>query len=224
MITFDITSDIDTATTEVAEFFRGQMSFVMDNAINNTARDVQRHLETVTIPKAWQTRNKALPRAMTRFIPDASGQAGLLNSRSKAGKKSIVIGPAAGKGGWLAGEGFSERQVTGATKTPRGGAIAIPKEGPGLKRLASGSMPSRLKPKNLRGNKKFFVKGDVLYERMGSKGDSLRMRYVLAKQAQGTKRLGRFYPDAYSVTDRVFSGHFHTAMMRAIRSSRFSPE
>lgn len=222
MITVDITSDLDTASGEVADFFRRQMPFVMDNAINSTARDVQRYLESVTIPKAWTNRNKALARAMTRFVPDESGQAGLLNSRSKPGKRSVVIGPAAGKGGWLAGEGFAERQVTGGVKKPRGSAVAVPNEGPGLKRLSGGSIPARMKPKNLRGNKKFFVKGSALYERMGAKGDSLRLRYVLAPQAKGTKRLARFYPDAFRVTDRVFYGHFNSAMKRAIRTSRFT--
>lgn len=222
MITVDIRSDIDTAVGEVADFFRRQMPFVMDNAINATAKDVQTQLAGKTIPAAWTVRNRALANAMTKFIPDqVSGQGGLLNGRSKPNKKTIVIGPAAGKGGWLAGEGFSERQVSGATKKPRGSAIAVPNIGPGLKRLAGGSIPAAKKPKNLRDNKKFFVKGNAIFERMGAKGDKIKMRYALANQAKGTTALAGFFPDAFATVDRVFPGHFDAAMTKAIATSRF---
>jgi hypothetical protein len=224
MITVDIKSDIDTAIGEVADFFRRQMPFVMDNAINATAKDVQTQLATKTIPSGWTVRNRALANAMTRFIPDqVSGQGGLLNSRSKPNKKTIVIGPAAGKGGWLAGEGFAERQVTGATKKPRGTAIAVPNIGPGLKRLAGGSIPAAKKPKNLRGNDKFFVKGNAIFERMGANGDRLRLRYALVNQAKGTTALAGFFPDAFATVDKVFPGYFDTFMTKAIATSRFNP-
>lgn len=223
MITVDITSDLDAAMTDVADFFRRQMPFVMDNAINATAKDVQTQLATKTIPSSWTVRNRALANAMTRFIPDpVSGQGGLLNGRSKPNKKSIVIGPAAGKGGWLAGEGFAERQVTGATKKPRGTAIAIPNIGPGLKRLAGGSIPAAKKPKNLRNNEKFFVKGNAIFERMGAKGDKIKLRYALANQAKGTTALAGFFPDAFATVDRVFPGHFEVFMNKAIATSRFA--
>lgn len=221
MITIDITSDIEQAEKDVADFFRRQTRYVMMRSINDTARDVQRHLRDVTIPKGWTVRNKALSRAMTSFIPE--GGSGLFTTGNfLAGKQSVIIGPAAGKGGIVAGEGFAERQVTGATKVPKGSAIAIPNIGPGLKRLASGSIPSAKKPKNLRGNEKFFVKGKALYERMGANGDKLRLRYGFAAQAKGTTALARFYPDAFFVTDKVFSGHFTTAMNLAISTSRFT--
>jgi hypothetical protein len=223
MITIDITSDIDQAEKDVADFFRKQMRFVMLMSINSTARDVQKHLRDVTIPGSWTVRNKALARAMTTFVPDAgAGQGGLFTTQNfLTAKSSIVIGPAAGKNGHLAGEGFSERQVTGATKVPKGSAIAVPNEGPGLKRLSGGSIPSAKKPKNLRGNPKFFVKGKAIYERMGVNGDKLRLRYGLGAQAKGTTALVRFYPDAYATVDRVFPNHFDVAMTKAIANSRF---
>lgn len=221
MITIDISSDIEHAEKEVADFFRRQTRFVMMRTINDTARDVQKHLRDVTIPGSWTVRNKALSRAMTTFIPD--GGSGLFTTQNfLAGKDRVVIGPAAGKNGWLAGEGFSQRQVTGASKSPKGSAIAIPKEGPGLKRLASGSIPSAKKPKNLRNNPKFFTKGKAIYERMGSNGDRLRLRYSLTAQAKGTTALGRFYPDAFAVTDKSFAAHFERHMNQAIANSRFS--
>lgn len=220
MITIDITSDIEQAEKDVADFFRRQTRYVMLRSINDTARDVQKQLRDVTIPGAWTVRNKALARAMTTFVPE-DGSLLFTTGNFLMGKDRVVIGPAAGNNGRLAGEGFSERQVTGATKTPKGSAIAIPKEGPGLKRLASGSIPSAKKAKNLRGNPKFFVKGQALYERMGVNGNKLRLRYSLAAQAKGTTALARFYPDAYATVDRVFSGHFEREMTLAISNSRF---
>lgn len=222
----DISSDIDEAISDVGGFFRGQMKFVMMNAINNTARDVQRHLRGVTLPAAIP-RNKSLPRAMTYFVPDeGSGQGGLFRTQNfLKSKDTIAIGPVRdGRTGYEAASGFSERQVTGDTKRPKGTSVAIPKIGPGLKRLASGSIPSGKKPKNIRGNPKYFVhpKNGNIYERMGRKGDKVKLRFVLAKQARGTTALGRFYPDSFFVVERVFPGHFLTAMNRAIRSSRFT--
>jgi hypothetical protein len=222
MITVDITSDIEQAEKDVADFFRRQTRYVMMRAINDTARDVQRHLRDVTIPKAWTVREPNLSGAMTTFIPE--GGSGLFTTKNfLMGKDRVIIGPARSKkSGFLAGEGFAERNLTGATKVPKGSAIAIPNIGPGLKRLASGSIPTAKKPKNLRNNEKFFVKGKALYERMGANGDKLRLRYGFAAQAKGTTALARFYPDAFFVTEKVFSGHFTTAMNRAIASSRFT--
>lgn len=219
MITIDITSDIEAALRDVGDFFRDQVPFALSGAINKTALDVQEHLRGVTLPAAWENRNKALPRAMTMFVPHSGNpQGGLTNSRS--GRWSVMIGPAAGKGGWIAGEGFAERQVTGDTKKARGSAIAIPILGPGLRRLGGGSIPAAKKAKNNRGDNYFKLKGsEVLYERQ--KNNKIVPRFVLAKVAKGTTNLARFYPDAFSVVDRVFSVHFSERMALAISTSRF---
>lgn len=221
MITIDITSDIEQAEKDVADFFRRQTRYVMLRSINDTARDVQKQLRDVTIPGSWTVREPNLSKAMTTFVPDG-GSTLFTTGNFLMGKDRVVIGPARSKkSGFLAGEGFAERNITGATKTPKGSVIAIPKEGPGLKRLASGSIASAKKPKNLRGNPKFFVKGKALYERMGVNGDKLRLRYSLTAQAKGTTALARFYPDAYSTVDRVFSVYFEREMALAISNSRF---
>jgi len=220
----NISSDIDESMKDVGDFFRRQMRFVMMMSINDTARDVQSHLSGVTLPSAIP-RNKALPKAMTRFIPDdMSGQGGLFRtSNFLTSKDTVVIGPARDKGGRVAGEGFAERQVSGDVKRPRGSVIAIPKEGPGLKRLAGGSIPKAKKPKAIRGNDKFFVKGGNIYERMGAKGKKIRLRYALVKQARGTTVFSGVYPEAHRVVDQVFSGHFDTHMTKALMNSRFFP-
>lgn len=217
MITIDITSDLDAAMRDVGDFFWKQVPFAMSGAMNKTALDVQRHLRGVTIPNAWEGRNKALPRAMTTFLPhDDNPRGGLTNA--KDGRWSVLIGPAAGRGGWMAGEGFAERQITGEAKLPKGGAVAIPIIGPGLRRMAGGSIPSAKKPKNNKGSDKYVKLGNVLYERQKK---DIVPRFVLAPVAQGTKNLARFYPDAFNVVDRVFSGHMNTRMNLAISTSRF---
>lgn len=224
MFTINITSDIADATKEVDDFFRRQLRYVMMRSINDTAVDVQSHLRTVTIPAATP-RNKSLARAMTYMIADEkSGQNGLFRTQNfLKSKDTIVIGPVRdGKTGYQAGEGFAERQVTGQTKTPRHSAVAIPVIGPGLKRLAGGSIPKAKKPKNLRGNDKFFVKDSKIFERMGAKGEKIRLRYVLAAQAKGTHTYAKIYPDAFDVVNRVFSGHFEREMTAAIAKSRFA--
>ena len=224
MITVDITSDIDEAMKDVAKFFNRQIPYATMLSINATARDVQAKLRGDTIPNAWTVRNKALTNAMTTFIPDEkSGQGGLFKTNNfLKGKDSIVIGPARGQNGHLAGEGFAERQVTGATKTPKNQHIAVPQIGPGLKRLAGGSIPAGKKPKNILDNDRFFIKGKAIYEKMGKDGNRLRYRYALPTQAKGTKNLAAFYPDAFAVVTSAFPGHFETAMNRAISTSRFS--
>ena len=223
MIFVDITSDIDEAMKDVARFFNRQIPYATMLSINATARDVQTKLCNGTIPNGWTVRNKALSKAMTTFIPDEkSGIPGLFRTNNfLKGKDTIVIGPAMNNKGWLAGEGFAERQVTGQTKTPKNQHIAVPQIGPGLKRLAGGSIPDAKKPKNLIGNEKFFIKGKAIYERMGANGERLRYRYALPTQAKGTKNLASFYPDAFAVVTAVFPGHFETAMNKAIASSRF---
>lgn len=216
MLTIDITSDLDAAMRDVSDFFWKDVPFAMSGAMNRTALDVQRHLRDVTIPNAWEGRNRALPRAMTSFLPHADNpRGGLTNARD--GRWSILIGPAAGRGGWVAGEGFAERQVTGEVKTAKGSAIAIPILGPGLRRMAGGSVPKNKKPKN---NKSYFkLEGSrVLYERQKK---DIVPRFVLAPVARGTSNLSRFYPDAFHVIDRVFSGHMNERMNLAISTSRF---
>lgn len=221
MIQIDISSDIDQAMSEVHSFWRGQLPFATSRALNSTALDVQKRLRGSTIPSAWTNRNKALARAMTTFIADDEGGGpGLANYRK--GKWSVVIGAARNSKGYVAGEGFSERQVTGARKLPKGTAIAIPIEGPGLRRGAGGAIPAAKRAKNRRHDKNLFRRGNVLFEKQRG-GKKIVPRYVLATQAAGTGRLRRFYPDAQTTALRVFSGHWNTAMNSAIRNSRFFP-
>ena len=213
----DIEHNLDDMRRDTIGFFRDQIPFALTRSINDAMLDVQRHLRGVTLPTAWTTRNKALPRAMTSIIPDEQGRGGMMNHRR--GKYTVVIGPARNTRGHLAGEGFAARNVTGATKTAKGSAVAIPKVDKGLRRNASGSIPSRLRPRN---NPKLFKKDNALFERQKVGGKkTIVKRYTLSPQAKGTRHLRRFYPDANMVMNRVFSGHFDHRFDQAIRTSRF---
>lgn len=227
MITVDITSDIDEAMKDVAKFFNRQIPYATMLSINATVFDVQRVMRK-EITEATP-RNKALPTAMTKIIPDEkSGIGGRFTTQNfLKTKHSVVIGPALSKNGFLAGEGFAERQVTGATKVPKTSAIAKPVLGPGLKRNANGAIPASKRAKNLRNNEKFFkTEGkfgtEVIYEKMGADGGRLRLRHSLLTAAKGTRTLAAVYPAAFAEVDRSFPGHFETAMNRAIATSRFS--
>jgi hypothetical protein len=227
MITIDISSDLEQARGEVANFFRKQMRFVMMKSINDTARDVQTTLRSNVMPKATP-RNAAFPRAATYIIPDEkSGIGGMFTTSNFLNQKdTVVIGPVKGRNGHTAGEGFMERQITGKTKTPRGSAIAIPNIGPGLKRNANGSIPAGKKAKNLRGNEKFFKKPgkgntNLIFERMGADGERLKLRHILVPQAKGTRTYAAFYPEAYDTVNGSFPAHFQREMTKAIANSRF---
>lgn len=235
MIEIDIQSDIKAAIRDVGDFFRREIPYVVTETVNSVALDVQRKLRDSTIPGSWTVRDKQLSRSMTTLIPDESGQGGLLKRGSIGkGKRSIVIGPARSKvNGYLAGEGFAERNVTGAKKMPKNQHVAIPRIGPGLRRKANGRIADNKKPKNIIGKNSKFVHikagsnndlarygADVIYERM-AKG-KLRLRYTMPKSAKGTKQLAGFYPEAYATVNRVFSGHFRSQTARAVKTSRFS--
>jgi len=222
MMNIYLDHDLDEARRDTLNFFSDQIPFALARTINAVALDVQRRLRGSTIPNAWTTRNNALPRAMTTIIADEQGRRGMANHRR--GKFDVAIGPAMNSRGYVAGEGFAERQITGETKTPRGSAVAVPIIGPGLRRGASGAIPKAKRPKNLRGNKKYFKRDGILFERQKRAGkDTIRARYVLTPQARGTNNLRRFFPDAFDTVDRVGFRHWDREFERAVQTSRFFP-
>ena len=221
MLEIRIEDDLDDTARDTLRFFSDQVPYALEQTVNSVALDVQRRLRDSTIPNAWTNRNRQLPKALTTIIPDDQGRPGF--ARYKRGKLEVHIGPAMSRG-YLAGEGFTERQITGAAKRPKGSAVAVPIIGPGLRRGASGSIPSRLKPKNLRGNKKFFKRDDVLFERQTKGGNrTIKARYLLKPQTRGTAELNRFFPDALGTIERVTFGHWSRAFDHAVRTSRFFP-
>ena len=181
-----------------------QIPFATAQAMNQTMNMVQRDVRKKAYPSVFEQRNQALAKALTT-IPN----------KHRATKRSLRVSMMAvqdRKTGRTAGEGFIKRQIKGRAKTPRGGAIAIPKIGPGLRRLKSGSVPKAKKP---RANPKLFRKGGALFERQ--RGKKLRLRYILAKRARPSSK-GRFkyYETAQATTNRVMQRNWNRQMFKAV--------
>lgn len=193
--------------------FRRQVPFAMALAMNDTMRDVQTKLRNDTFGSAWVNRNRQFPKAATTFY-------------QRATKKSLraEMGPARSpRTGYLAGEGFLERQRTGETKRPKNQKIAVPKIGPGLRRLKSGSISPAKKPTrnpNLIRIKTKNPRVDLLVEKRKRGKRKLITRYLLLNSAKSSPLLGRYYPDALATIQARLDPHVKNRMLMAIRTAR----
>lgn len=210
MVTMNITSNLKEVEQQLGDIGKRQIPFAASMAMNATMKDVQRTLRGKTFAQAWTNRNKSFTKAATTITKRAS----------KRNLETILQPARSGKSkSGVAGGGFLGRQESGAVKLPRGGSIAIPQEGPGLRRLAGGAIGKSKRP---RANAK-LVKirarsgNELLIERQKRKSV---VRYVLVKKAKGTARLRRYYPDAMKTIGRVMPGHWERAIIRAIKTAR----
>jgi ribosomal protein S8 len=178
MITIALNIDTVAAKRFIDQLSGGDIAYATANAMNETMNEAQTGIRQKAYAQAFMQRNKALPKALTT-----------IRNADRANKRKLVVtmqNVRDGKTGRMAGEGFIERQVAGASKVGRGN-IAIPVIGPGLRRGASGSFPKALKPK---GNAKLFRVGGALVERQKGR-KKLVTRYLLQKTARPSRK-GRF--------------------------------
>ena len=138
MATIDVTHNLKEVERQLGEIGKRQVPFAASMMLNATMKDVQRTLRGKTFKQAWATRNKSFPKAATTITHRASKR-----------KLETILQPArSGKSkSGVAGGGFLGRQESGATKMPRGGSIAIPQEGPGLRRLKGGANSKAKRPR-----------------------------------------------------------------------------
>lgn len=209
MIEINIESNLRAVEAQLGEF-QSQVPFAGSVAMNKTMTDVQKYLRTVTIPRAWTTRNKSLSKA-------------IVGRRTHATKRKMIatISPVRGRDGRLAGEGFLDRQYRGSTKIAKRNQIAVPVIQPGLRRLKSGAISKTKRPLN---NKKLIKVSlgqnkALLLERQKRRKEAV-VRYVLTPKARGTNRLQHYHRDAHRVVTRVLGGHWRTAINRAVRNAR----
>lgn len=149
----------------------GDIAFATSQALNETMVMAQEHVRRDTYLKAFTQRNRALSKALTT-IPNAE--------RATKRKLSVrMVNVRDGKTGRMAGEGFIERQIEGGRKTAKGGNIAIPVLGRGLRRGTGGSIPKGKKPAN---NPKLFKIGNKLVERTGKR--TIVTRFILTPTAK----------------------------------------
>lgn len=205
MLQVNISSDIDKAMSEVHSFWRNQIPFATSVALNDSIFDVRRRIVNSTYPAAFTVRNKAFPGKLWRVVP-------------KATKKRLetVLSQTLDRG-------YLERHATGGQKKGRsGGRVAVPNK-PEAMRSKNGRIRANLKPKRLADHKKVYVinKGQKKFiMKRGRKGQKSELLYVITPVAKIDKKFA-FYEDATDTALRVFSGHWNTAMNRAIRTSRF---
>lgn len=231
MIEINITSDIDEAIDEVGDFFRGDIPFVTAVAINNTLFDIRRRNIGSTYPKAFKVRNVTFPKVNWTIDKVAIGGGKSQNIKASSGLKAF-------KGGWsnnmfgmyrqkaLNGgmREWTELQVDGGTKTPRGSAIAIPVNGDSM-RNKGGSISKRNKPRNITNRKDTFLVKDKAGRKKfiaSRSGGKLDVKFTFAKTANIKPRY-RFYEDAFDTVDRVILPHWGTALATVVARSRFDP-
>ncbi len=153
----------------------GDIAFAASQAMNETMVLAQTAVRTKAYMDAFTSRNKALPKALTA-IPNAE----------RANKRKLqvrMVNVRDSKTGRMAGEGFVERQIEGASKTAKGSNIAIPVLGRGLRRGTGGSIPKARKPAN---NPKLFKVGNTLKERTGKR--TVVTRYILTPTARPSSK------------------------------------
>ena len=138
MITIE--SDIREVLKDTERFPKDQMPFAMMKTINELGIGVQKLWRDSLIPSAWTTRNRALPKALTT-IPRGK-------FATKRNLRLEIVSARSNVSGYLAGEGFFDRQVEGTTKVAKGRVIAIPQEGRGLRRGKAGAIPKAKRAKN----------------------------------------------------------------------------
>ena len=165
-----------------------QIPFAMAQALNASAEIVRGN----DLPHAWAENISARD---PNFI-----KAALSTRGTRATKRNIrvVIFDRIGRGNLL----LHDR---GGTRKPRGKAIAVPSAALQGRRSGKG-VPKGLRPRNLpaTGPSGAFVKGDVLYQRVGKgKSRGLKLMYVLK-------------PSVPIRADVPFHAAFATAMRRTM--------
>lgn len=186
MLTFD-TRDFQ-RYARAMDGLASQIPFALAQALNASAEIVRKDLAERVWPEHVAARNRSFMRAA------------LSTKGTRATKRNlrVVIFDRLGRGNLL----LHDR---GGTKRPRGKAIAVPSEALQARRSGKG-VPKGMRPRNLpaTGPSAAFVKGDVLYQRVGAgKSRGLKLMYVLK-------------PSAPIRADVPFHAAFTTAMRRTM--------
>lgn len=220
-IEIDISSDIDRALGDVADFFQSQVPFAMAGAIVDTAFDTRRRVVGSTWNEAFEVRNKALPGRMFKVTDDAGGvlrggATGVSRKLKSRGEVEISVGDTLGRD-------WTHDQADGGTKTPRGGTIAVPVNAEKL-RAPTGRIRKPNKPLAITNKRNHFLlkKGGRKVAIMKREGKNTTAVYLFMQSAQIPKRF-RFYEDAEDTAVVFFPGHFDNRLAKAIKTSRFYP-
>ena len=181
-----------------------QIPFALALALNGSAELARRELAETVWPEHVDARNRS-------FL-----KAALSTKGTRATKRNlrVVVFDRLGRGNLL----LHDR---GGTKRPRGKALAVPSAALQARRTGKG-VPKGLRPRNLpaTGPSGAFVKGDVLYQRVG-RGQSrgLQLMYVL-KPTAPVRADVPFHAAFATAMRRTMPAQFRAAMRRAMATAR----
>ena len=181
-----------------------QIPFALAQALNASAEVARRGLIERTWPEHVHARNRS-------FL-----KAALTTKGTRATKRNlrVVVYDRLGRGNLL----LHER---GGTKRPRGKALAVPSAALQARRTAKG-VPKGLRPRNLpaTGPSGAFVKGDVLFQRVGAgQSRGLKLMYVL-KPAAPVRADVPFQADFATTMRRTMPIQFRLALRKAMATAR----
>lgn len=203
MLLIDLSSNLDDVERDTSDFFRSQIPYAASLMLNATIKDVRRQIIGPTWNKAFEVRNRTLPGVMWR----------IKFSRKNDLHVSLYDNLGYEWMNWQTNEGIKRSRT--------GGRVAVPTDPDGM-RTPTGRIKKSMKPTTIRNKKTGFImkkrNTDLIVERVG---DTIEVRYVLLKSTHIPASYRRLYPDAIKVMERVINGHFNTAMMRALRSSKY---
>lgn len=181
-----------------------QVPFALALALNASAEVARRHIAEDVWPSHVQARNRS-------FI-----KAALVTKGTRATKRNlrVVVYDRLGRGSLA----LHDR---GGRRAPRGKAIAVPSGDLQGRRTGKG-VPKGLRPRNLptTGPSGTFLKGDVLYRRVGSgKTRGLKLMYVL-KPTVPIRADVPFHPEFDRIMRQTMPVQFRLAMRRAMETAR----
>lgn len=182
---------------------RNQLPFAAATALNAVAEIGRRTLIDETWPRHVHARDPNFLRAaLTTRGERATKRRLMVVVYDRLGRANLTLHEA------------------GGTKRPRGKAIAVPSQAIQGRRGARG-VPKGLRPRNLpaTGPAGAFVKGDVLFQRIGAgKSRGLRLMYVLKPSTRIGARVP-FHADFDAAVRRAFPGQFRVAIRRAMATA-----
>lgn len=194
-----------------------QIPFATSLALNDTAKDVRKHIVKRTFPEAFNLKKKGFPNQVifTEFSTkkNLTASVGNINTKKKRVRAISMLN--------LHAEG-------GIKKPKRSLYLAIPS------RELNGKYHNKKIPKSRtpqaifastdrRGSKRGFVQrfkgGKAIFQRKTLKAYPISLFYFLKPIAKINKTL-KFYEDANRVAKKVYDKHFDKAFQKAIRTAK----
>ena len=186
-----------------------QIKFALTVAVNETAKEVQKHTITKLLPGAFTLRSRGAP----WWRPGTRMGFNIRFAKRSQPEPTAIIGSRAD---WL------PLQEKGGTKQLKGKSIAIPFIG-SARPAPTAVVPGRVKPKRLLGRARTFVvkgrRGRVVLSRTGKARYPVRIWYAFEPDAT-IKPVLRFGPTESMVAAKALGPAFQKAIAKALATAR----